>query len=150
MPTLPCGGGQGKPARLCPIDRPRPHVYGRLMRAFVMQLHRMVLLAVLTLSLVATGFAHRLPGAEEQTAAAMLAAGATPSDICGEFAPSNGHANGRCEACQIAGGADIPPRVAAVFPAAMALVAEVTAPRESRHATRVLDPVRTPQGPPVA
>jgi hypothetical protein len=120
------------------------------MRAFVMQLHRMALLVALTLSLVATGFAHRLPDAEDQTVAAMLASGAALSDICGELALTRGHADPLCQACQIAGGADVPPLAGAVVPAALVLVAEVTAPRESRRIARVLDPARTPQGPPVA
>jgi len=120
------------------------------MRAFVMQIHRMALLAVLTLSLVATGFAHRLPNAEDQTVAAMLASGAALSDICGELAGTPRHADSLCQACQIAGGADVPPLTGAVVPAALVLVAEVTAPRESRRIARVLDPARTPQGPPAA
>lgn len=120
------------------------------MQAVVSQLRRMVLLAVLTLALVATGFAHRLPQADEQTVAAMAAAGATPADICGELGQTGRHADPLCQACQIASGADLPPRSGDLRPAPLLLVAEVAAPRESRRILRVLDPARSPQGPPLA
>lgn len=120
------------------------------MRAFVMQLHRMVLLAVLTLSLVATGYAHRMPTDEDRTVVAMLAAGAALADICGEFSETPAHADPLCQACQIAGGADVPSLAGAVSPAALVLVEEVAAPRESRRVDRTLDPARTAQGPPIA
>lgn len=120
------------------------------MLAFVTQLRRIGLLAALTLALVATGFAHRIPGADEQTVAAMAAAGATIHDICGELGQSGRHGDPLCQACQIAGGADLPPLSGAVQPAVLVRQAAVTAPRENRRVARVLDPARTPQGPPLA
>lgn len=109
----------------------------------------MVLLALLTLSLVATGFAHRMPDADDQTVAAMLAAGASVADICGTAGDGSRHADPLCQACQIAGGADLPQFSGPVRPAALQLLAEVTAPRENVRAARVLDLARAPQGPPV-
>ncbi len=119
------------------------------MLAFALLFRRMVLLAVLTLSLVATGYGHRVPGAEDQTVAAMVAAGASVEDICGLLGDAPRHADPLCQACQIAGGVDLPPLAGVVRPAALILLAEVTAPRESRRVPRVLDPARSPQGPPV-
>lgn len=120
------------------------------MLALVSQLHRMVLLAVLTLALVATGFAHRSPAADDQTLAAMAAFGATAADICGELGQTGGHADPLCQACQIVGAADLPTLAGDPMPAALVLLAEVAAPRESRRIPRVLDPARSPQGPPLA
>jgi hypothetical protein len=120
------------------------------MSAFFAQLHRMVLLAVLTVSLVATGFAHRLPGNEDQTLAAIAAAGATVADICGQLGGSGPHAAPLCQACLITGCADLPPVAAKLLRHDLVLVAEVSAPRENLYVGRVLDPSRTPQGPPLA
>jgi hypothetical protein len=120
------------------------------MSAFVMQLHRMALLTVLALALVATGFAHRLPNADEQIVAAMAAAGASVADICGDLGQPGRHADSACEACQIVGGAGLPLPTGAVLPAELVLLAAVLAPRESRRAVRVLDLSRTPQAPPLA
>lgn len=118
------------------------------MQALVSELRRIVLLAVLVLSLVATGFAHRMPDADEDTIAAMAAAGASLADLCGELGQSR-HADPLCQACQIAGGADLPPEPGRLEPARLVLVAAIAAPRESRRIPRVLDLSRTPQGPPL-
>ena len=120
------------------------------MLARVMHLRQIVLLAVLTLALVATGFAHRAPSADEPTLAAMTAAGASLADLCGELGQPGRHADPLCQACQIAGGADLPPPAGALVPADLALVAASPAPRENRRVAKVLDPARTPQGPPLA
>ena len=119
------------------------------MLAIVTPLRRIVLLALLTLSLVASGFAHRMPIADDQTVAVMLAAGASVADICGAAGDGTGHADPLCQACQIACGADLPHSAGPVRPAALVLLAEVTAPRENARAARVLDLARAPQGPPV-
>ncbi|MDZ4085999.1 MAG: hypothetical protein U1E69_04270 [Tabrizicola sp.] len=119
------------------------------MLAFVTQIRRIVLLALLTLPLVASGFAHRMPDADDQTVAVMLAAGASVADICGAAGDGRRHADPLCQACQIAGGGDLPSLAGPVRPAALLLLAEVTAPRENARAARVLDLSRAPQGPPV-
>lgn len=119
------------------------------MQALVTHFRRIGLLAVLTLSLVATGFAHRMPDADVDTLVAMAAAGASPADLCGQLGQSSRHANALCQACQIAGGADLPPEPGGVEPAALVLVAAIVAPRENRRVLRVLDLSRTAQGPPL-
>lgn len=119
------------------------------MLARIMQLRRTVLLAVLTLALVATGFAHRAPTADETTLAAMTAAGATLADLCGELGQPGRHVDQLCQACQIAGGADLPPTAGGIVPADLVLRAASPAPRENRRVARVLDLARTPQGPPL-
>lgn len=119
------------------------------MLAFVSQLRRIALVALLTLSLVATGFAHRMADADDQTLAMMLAAGASAADICGEAGDGSRHADPLCQACQIAGGADLPQLSGPARPAGLVLLAEVSAPRENARAARVLDLARAPQGPPV-
>ncbi|MES2813387.1 MAG: hypothetical protein V4720_00665 [Pseudomonadota bacterium] len=119
------------------------------MSAFVLQLHRMVVLAVLSVALVGTGFAHRAPVADEQTVAAILLSGATAADICGTLGESGRHVDPLCQACQITGGTDLPPLAPVVRPLGLTLLADVSAPRESRRVERVLDLSRTPQGPPL-
>ena len=120
------------------------------MSALFTYLLRMLVLAAVTLSLVATGFAHRAPDADERLAAAMVAAGASVQDICGGPGPVGGHSDPLCQACQIAGGADLPLRITLAQPAALVWLARVFAPRENKSVARVLDMSRIPQAPPVS
>lgn len=115
-----------------------------------MQLHRMVLLAVLTLSLVATGFAHRAPGADDMAAAQMAVVGASTGDICGELGQARRHAGSLCQACQIVGGADLLLSSGAVLKADLVLLPATPAPRQNRRTARVLDLAQPPQAPPLA
>ena len=111
---------------------------------------RMALLAVVTLSLVATGWAHRATEVPDEALAFMAATGATVADFCGDVAPGGRHTDPLCQACQISGGVDLP--VLASLPLPLELVAEAStlAPREAPSVGRVLDLSRAPQGPPVA
>ncbi len=121
-----------------------------LMQVFVMQLYRMVLLAALTLSLVATGFAHRATGSEDLVAAQMAVAGVASDDICGELGQTGRHADSLCEACQLEAGADLPLSAGPLRKADLVLLAATPAPRENRRVPRVLDLSHTPQAPPLA
>ncbi|MFO1201648.1 MAG: hypothetical protein U1E58_03325 [Tabrizicola sp.] len=118
-------------------------------RSLILHL-RMALLAVLTLSLVATGWAHRAPEVPDEALAFMAATGATVADFCGDVGQDGRHADPLCQACQISGGADLP--VLANLPQPLVVPAEVDSrsPRENRTVARVLDLSRAPQGPPVA
>lgn len=120
------------------------------MVAFVAHMHRMALLVVLTLALVATGFAHRAPSLSDEALEVFLASGATAADICGDHGPAGHHADRHCQACQIAGGADLPPQPGLPHRLRPAVVAELAAPSESRHVPRILNPAHGPQAPPVA
>lgn len=117
-------------------------------RAFQV-LHRLLLLVAVTVSLTATGFAHRMPDAQDQALALALASGAGLDDLCGD-APDGSPRDTHCLACQIAGSADLPPAAATLIDLELALVASVIAPREARASARVLDPAHSPQGPPSA
>jgi hypothetical protein len=75
----------------------------------VMRCHRMVIVAVLTLALVASAWGHRMPEVSDQARAFMAATGATTADFCGGTGQSDRHADPLCQACQIAGGVDLPP-----------------------------------------
>jgi len=115
-----------------------------------MTLHRAILLVVLTVALVATGFAHRLPSAADQSLALALANGATLDDLCADGKAGGQHQGPGCLACQIAGAADLPPLPGELQRLELVFLATVTAPRESRIALRVLDLSNAPQGPPTA
>ena len=126
---------------------------GHPMRMLVkplLSLHRVVLFAALTLALVATGFAHRMPGAQDEAVAYAVANGLSLADLCGgDFGDAGAHAP-PCLACQIAGSADLPPASGHLIRLELAFHARIIAPRESRAVAAVLDPAHTPQGPPVA
>jgi hypothetical protein len=111
-------------------------------------LHRAVILVAVTVALVATGFAHRMPSPQDEALAFLVANGGV-SDICGEV-PGDGHAAPGCLACQISGTADVPPQAETLIDLEFAFQAEVIAPRESRALSRLFDPAHRPQGPPVA
>ena len=121
----------------------------RMVRMFQL-LHRAVLLAALTVALVATGFAHRMPDVQDEALAFALQNGASPSDFCGENPLKAAHGGAECQACQIAGTADLPPLTGAQIDLELAFQAEVIAPREARALLRPTDPAHPSQGPPVA
>jgi hypothetical protein len=120
-----------------------------LMTAFS-TLHRALLLLALTVALTATGFAHRMPQADDEALAYALANGITLADLCAGDLDGDGHRDPHCMACQIAGTADLPPATTGFIDLELAFVARVIAPRESRAIARILDPAHTPQAPPVA
>jgi hypothetical protein len=113
-------------------------------------LHRLILLVALSVALVVTGFAHRMPASQDAALAFALANGASPADFCGDGPEGSGAHGSGCPACQIAGSADLPPATGKLLDVGFAVLARVIAPRESRAQARVLDPAHRPQGPPVA
>lgn len=115
----------------------------------ILNLHRALLFAALTVALVATGFAHRMPSSADQSLALAMANGATLEDLCADGADGDQHQSPGCLACQIAGAGDLPPALGALQRLDLAFLARITAPRESRTFPRVLDPANTAQGPPV-
>lgn len=120
-----------------------------MVRMFQM-LHRAVLLVALTVALVATGFAHRMPDLQDEALAFALQNGASAGDFCGEDPFKAAHGGAECQACHIAGTADLPPLTGAQINLELAFHAEVVAPREARALSRPTDPAHPPQGPPVA
>ena len=121
-----------------------------MMRDAVLSLRRLVLLAVLSLSLVATGFAHRMPSTDDAALAAYAMSGGDLADLCGDLDGDGLPDHGDCPACQIAGSADLPPNALTLRDADLAFVAKVFAPRESRALRMVLDPARGLRAPPLA
>ena len=113
-------------------------------------LRRMALLVLVTVALVATGFAHRMPTPDSQALEIAMANGLTAADLCGDTAPGQTHADQNCLACQIAGTADLPATLGELQDLELVFLTTITAPRESRLVARVLDPSNSPQGPPVA
>ena len=121
----------------------------------ILRLHRAALFALVTLALVATGFAHRMPSAQdaaqdEGVLAFVLATGASLADICGDDPGGDSHGKADCLACQIAGAADLPPAAQSLIDLDLAFHAAVIAPREAVALARAQGPAHRPQGPPVA
>ncbi|MBL9050099.1 MAG: hypothetical protein JNK19_08310 [Tabrizicola sp.] len=114
----------------------------------LLSLHRMALLAALTVALVATGFAHRMPAPQDETLAFALANGVTLADFCGD--PEDGHARGRvhCPACQLTGSADLPGATGALIDLELAFLGADFVARNQPTPSRKLDPSHSPQGPP--
>lgn len=120
------------------------------MRSMAHSLRRLMILAALSIALVATGFAHRIPSADETAMQAFLVAGGEPSILCGEMDGDGLPDHGDCPACQIVGGADLPPSTLGLHDTELIFVAAVVAPRESRAVRGVLDPARGLRAPPLA
>ena len=110
---------------------------------------RMALLALVTLALVATGWAHRMPDASDEALAFLTVTGATTADFCGDVGGS-AHADPLCQACQIAGGLDLPPLAGAVVPLDLRIAKAALRPDHGVVVARALDLSHAPQGPPVA
>lgn len=110
---------------------------------------RMALLAVLTVALVATGWAHRVPEASGEALAFMAATGATAADFCGDVGGAK-HADPLCQACQIVAGADLPLPAGVVVPLELAVGPMPLHRLDAIVVARVLDLSHAPQGPPVA
>ena len=113
-------------------------------------LHRVALFVALTLALVATGFAHRMPLVQDEAVAYALANGVPLADLCGSDPGEDGFHAPPCAACQISGSADLVPASGLLIRLELAFHARIIASRESRAVAAVLDPAHTPQGPPVA
>lgn len=112
--------------------------------------HRMVLLVLFSVALVATGFAHRMPAPSDEALAFLIANGATPDDFCADDLDGDGVRDPHCLACQIAGSADLPPVAQTRIDLELTFHAVVIAPQETRALARAGDPAHRPQGPPVA
>lgn len=110
---------------------------------------RMALLVILSVALVATGWAHRGPDLGDEARAFLIATGSTPADLCGTGKDA-AHSDPLCQACQIAGGAVLPTLAETPRPLPLVTLAFVGAPGENLIAARVLDLARPPQGPPSA
>jgi hypothetical protein len=121
-----------------------------MMRDAILSLRRLMLLAALTVALVATGFAHRMPSSSDASLSAYALAGGDIADLCGDLDGDGLPDHADCPACHIAGSADLPPTGHTLRDADLAFVAQVVAPRESRAVRSVLDPARGLRAPPLA
>ena len=108
------------------------------------------LVALLTVALVATAFAHRMPSASDVAIEAYILAGGDLSDICGDMG-SDGNATHRdCPACHIAASAMVPDAPQSIAEVEYVHVATVVAPQQSRAIRTVRDPARGMRAPPLA
>ena len=112
------------------------------------RLHQAVLMLILTVSLTATAFAHRMPSPGDGVLALALANGMTLADLCDGDLDGDAQRAGHCATCQIASAPGLPATATALIDLQITLLARVVAPRESRVLARILDPARSPQGPP--
>ncbi|MFN4194100.1 MAG: hypothetical protein ACK4FR_14305 [Tabrizicola sp.] len=121
-----------------------------MLAQILIRAHRVVLLVLLSVALVATGFAHRMPAPSDEALAFLIANGATPADFCADDLGGDTARDPHCLACQIAGAADLPSPVRTRLDLELAFHAAVIAPQDTRALTRARDPAHRPQGPPVA
>jgi hypothetical protein len=122
----------------------------RMLAKAFLSCHRALVLLAVMVALTATGFAHRVPFAEDDAAAYALANGVPLADLCAGDLDDDGQRKASCLACQITGSADLPPASPGLIDLELAFVARVISPRESRAVATVLDPSHAPQAPPVA
>lgn len=125
------------------------HVFG-MIRATATMFRQILLLAALTVALVATGFAHRVPAMDDVALQGYVLAGGDLGDLCGDADGDGMPDHGKCPACQIVGSADLPPVSPSIQDADLIVVATITAPRENRAVRGVLDPARGMRAPPLA
>ena len=116
----------------------------------LLRLRQAVLLMLLTVSLTATAFAHRMPSPDDGAVAFALANGLTLADLCAGDPDGDGMRDGHCPACQITATPGLPGPTPTLIDLELAFVLQIVAPRESRALARILDPARSPQGPPTA
>ncbi len=109
-----------------------------------------LLLVLITVSLAATAFAHRMPSPDDGGLAVALANGMTLADLCASDLDGDGQRTLHCPVCQISAAPGLPATVPMLIDLKLAFVPQVVAPRESRALARILDPARSPQGPPTA
>lgn len=121
-----------------------------MMRVILVLFQRLLVLAVIATGLSATGFAHRIPSADDSGQMSFLLAGGALSDLCVEGEDHGPPDHGDCPACHIVSAVDLPPAMFGLHDANLAFVAEVVAPRESRAVRSVLDPARGMRAPPLA
>ena len=115
---------------------------------YQMRITLMAIAALLTLALVATGFGHRMPTAQDAQLEVIAQMGGL-SDICADL-NGDGIPDDDCPVCHLNGSADLPSAPPSVQKADLAFVTQVIAPRESRAIRTVLDPARGLRAPPLA
>ena len=116
----------------------------------VHNIHGAFLIALLTLALVATGFAHRIPGTSDTAIEAYVAGGGALSELCSDLGADGKEMHADCPVCHIVGSAMLPDAPQSVAAVNYVYVATVVAPRESRAIRTVLDPARGMRAPPLA
>lgn len=122
---------------------------GGMLAQVAHRLMRIVLLVAVAMALVGTGFAHRTSADDDQRLAFILATGATAADVCDDATPGGDHHHAPCLACQIAGGALLPPAIGAGHDLALVPSAQIALAGESASIPRRLNHSRSPQAPPV-
>ena len=121
-----------------------------VMERMLQTLQRLVLVAAIAFALVATGFAHRVPAAEDTALQAFVLSGGDIADLCFDAEGDGPAVHQDCPACHITATADLPPAGLGLRDADLIFVARVVAPRESRAVRSVLDPARGMRAPPLA
>lgn len=113
-------------------------------------LHRLTVLAVLTVALIATGFGHRIPSAGDMALQQYVLSGGSVADLCGDLDGDSLPDHSDCPACHIVATAAPPDARLSLHDADLFVVAKIVAPRESRVFRSVLDPARSLRAPPLA
>lgn len=108
------------------------------------------LIVLLALALVATAFAHHLPGSSDLSIETYVLAGGDISDLCEDDGAGGKSSHRNCPACHIIGSALLGDMPQALLEADYIFVSTVVAPRESRAIRVVRDPAHGMGAPPLA
>lgn len=114
------------------------------------RLHRTLILAVLAVALVATGFAHRAPSQTDTALMAVFLAGGSAADICGDATSGSDLGRSDCLACLITAAVDLPAVQGTLGDRDLVLLAQVSTLPGGRVIPWSLDLANTAQGPPTA
>lgn len=111
---------------------------------------RLVLVAVLALSLVVLGLAHRAPSAADEALAVYAMAGGDLAGLCDADADGQPDHTGACPACQITGSADLPGVDTLPMPMAHPVLLRLSVARDLGVTRPVLDLANGLRAPPTA
>ncbi|SEN09013.1 hypothetical protein SAMN04488103_10389 [Gemmobacter aquatilis] len=144
-----------RPAALCHMPKWRLNRVGfcgmtsAMTPGFLLRLKGLAILAIVAVALVATGFAHRIPSADDLDRQAYVALVGDLGDLCGDVDGDGRLDHPDCPACQIVGGLVLPGTLAVLRAAELPRGTVRAAPRESRVVRAVLDPARALRAPPL-
>ena len=121
-------------------------------RVEIFRLKGLAVVLLLACSLLATGFAHRVPGVAQAAFQAYVLAGGGAADLCiaGTGTGGDRHGHDQCPVCHLTGSAVLPDATPGIRDADLTFLAHVVQPCESRALRMVRDPARGLRAPPLA
>lgn len=118
----------------------------------ISRLKGLAVVLLLACSMLATGFAHRVPAVAQAAFQAYVLAGGVAADLCIARTGAGGdrHAPDPCPVCHLMGSAVLPDATPGIRDADLTFLAHMVLPCESRALRMVRDPARGLRAPPLA